>query len=184
LARQFERPGHLPGTFSSDTHEGITTIPMTSTVWALGWENRGRRRQSRSLVSIDTNGLLPATPFHSGGGYRIISDGENFFGIGAEAVLRKWFGEQRHPSFQGMVGDILVADEGGYGRPSSLYRLRWDGTDFKYYCIGTLPTTDAWEAVNFPHRRPVELPSPIDYVQMHGWVTDDGRFVLHPSIFG
>jgi RHS repeat-associated protein len=150
---------------SIPTHlEGLSTIPDNPQKygpWAgkilIGAENQ------RRFYTVDARGN---TAFFDLDIYPedidLIPENENFFGVD--------FGSNRlmgapASAFRDMVGDLLVAQESG-----PLYRVHWNGTEFKKT---TLATVFQWEHVTFAPAGIVEVAPVGTTVTLNGTVTDD-----------
>jgi RHS repeat-associated protein len=151
---------------SIPTHlEGLSTIPdipQKYGPWAgkilIGAE--GQRR----FYTVDARGN---TAFFDLDIYPedidLIPENENFFGVD--------FGSNRllgapASAFRDMVGDLLVAQE----LPGTLYRVRWNGTEFEKTALATV---GQWEHVTFAPAGIAEVAPVGTTVTLNGTVTDD-----------
>ena len=135
---------------TTNTHlEGLTTVPNDVAKygpWAgkilAGAEGQGR------IYAIATDGTV--TFFQLGinpEDIDIIPANENFYGVDfAEGKIKGAAASE----FASMVGDVLIAQEGG-----QLWHVKWNGVGFDTEVIATVPQ---WEHVTFSPAGIVEIP--------------------------
>lgn len=163
-----------------DSYEGITTIPNDPTKYGP-WAGRiivGGDSPDLPLFAIDTNGVVVPYSLGTGGeDIRVIPQSENLYTLDGPGGGDLELCVAPASEFNGMVGDILVADEGSDPSGGYLYRVRWDGTNFNV-CPITVDKRQ-WEGINFVPDNLSNAISPV--VHLAGSVTDDGEILPSPS---
>jgi RHS repeat-associated protein len=163
---------------AGDSFEGVTTCPndvQKYGPWAgrilVGSDFAG------DLFAIDTNGFVVRYGFPFGAeDIRVIPQNENFFGCDDGTSIWGIPASQ----FTGMVGDILIADEGDVGGSQGgyLYRVSWNGTNFNSYRMDN-DDPGGWEGINFVPAGLLDIPPA--GVPLNGVVIDDGELFAPTS---
>lgn len=167
----------------NDTYpnEGVTTIPNDPQKYGP-WAGRiilGGDNTDSPISAVDTNGVVTTFNFDIGGeDFRVIPPGENFYALAGPTESCVLYSAPAS-DFQGMVGDIIVADENPWRTPSGglLYRLHWNGNYFEIYPLS--PIVNEWEHVGFAPAGFFSMPP--SAVQLAGAVTDDGELFAPTS---
>lgn len=154
-------------------YEPVTTIPNDPSKygpWAgkiLVGSDSGYPAPGGIIQAIDTNGVVVS--YFPGVGVadiKVIPEDYNLFATedGSFTVYGAAASE-----FQGMAGDIVIADEDG----QSLYRAHWNGTGFELNLISSGPK---WGQLTFCPAGSTGL-TPVRAVQLSGFVSDDGQLI-------
>ncbi len=154
---------------AADSFEGVTTCPNDPAKYGplagcilVGGDNAG------DFFAINTNGFVARYDFPFGAeDILIVPQNENFFGCMQSGGM---FGIPA-AQFSGMVGDLLVCDEGS----SDIYRLQWNGQEFEFYSVLVNPPPGIeLEGANFAPAGLFNVPA-AGWVQLNGAVSDDGE---------
>ena len=168
---------------TTGAHEGLVTIPNDIQKYGP-WAGRiliGGDYASELITAIDKNSAVVTYSFPFGAeDIRIIPENENFYGVDAGSGTDGALFGASASEFQGMVGDILIADEEPLTSPArgGLYRVHWNGNNFDFYKL-TL-NANYWEQVNFAPAGAFGVPL-AGNVQLQGVVTDDGELFAPAS---
>jgi RHS repeat-associated protein len=166
------------------SYEGLTTVPNDVPKYGP-WAGRllVGDDQPGSFYAVDTNGVVVQYNFPFGANsIRVIPENENFYGRDYNGQVDDNDGGvygAPASAFQGMAGDILIADEdtGNSEDAGYLYRAHWNGSNFDIYPVWTRDGQGGfnWEQICFAPAGVTNQALPASLVQLNGVVTDDGE---------